>query len=296
MPKGMNLLVALSAFLILAVVIAGTALADEPAGAKLYSTYCGSCHGANGGGGAATAIGTSKFLGANDDATIARVIGNGVPAKGMPTWSKGKGGALTDDQITSIVAYLRSLAGTGASAQQQRNTFLAQTRLVLAQSDGSDGNTIVSALLQQYNGYPVRDASVVFTRSTSWGIVEIATAKTGADGIASIVLPDMPEASLDLSAAFKGSQQFDASSDRITFQPGTVSNSSLASSDINGVMLSLDEPLLAPEGSLITPNPPLLPATILVLVVGAIWTTYGYVVSQLVGIWKQGRTPPRRRA
>jgi len=301
MPKPMMLrLVALFVVIIPVALVVSTVSADEPPGAKLYTTYCAACHGANGSGGMAAAIGTAKYLSANDDATIARVIGNGVPTKGMPTWSKSKGGALTDDQITSIVAYLRSLVGSSASAssapQSSQNTFLIQTRLVLAQSDSADGETVINALLQEYTGYPVRSASLTFTRATSWGVVELATAKTGADGIATIVLPDVPEAALEVSASFKGDQRLGASGDKIILEPRTLVRTSSGNLDTSAVMLSVEEPLLPPEGSLITPNPPLLPTAMLALVVGTIWAIYAHVVYQLYGIWKQGRTAPRRNA
>ncbi len=291
-------LIALFVFVISVALMATAVRADEPPGAKLFATYCAACHGANGSGSMASAIGTAKYLSANDDATIAQVIGNGIPTKGMPSWSKSKGGALTDDQITYVIAYLRSLDGSGAFAsnavQSPQNAFLIQTRLVLAQSDGADGETTINALLQDYAGYPVRGASLVFMRPTSWGVVEIGTAKTGANGIATIALLEMPDAAREVSAAFKGDQRFEASNDKIILEPHTVVRGSSGNLNASAVMLSVKEPLLAPEGNLITPNPPLLPAAILALVVGTIWTIYSHVVYQLYGIWRQGRIAPQR--
>lgn len=290
--------IALFVFVISMALMATAVRADEPPGAKLFATYCAACHGANGNGSMAAAIGTAKYLSANDDTTIAQVIGNGISTKGMPTWGKSKGGALTDDQITSIVAYLRSLVGTGASAsnaaQSPQNGFLIQTRLVLAQADGAGGETVINALLQEYTGYPVRGASLVFTRSTSWGVVEIGTAKTGANGIATIVLLGMPDEAREVSAAFKGDERFNTSGDKIILESRIPANRSSASLGSGAIQLSLDEPLIPPDGNLITPNPPLLPAAIIALVVGTIWAIYSHVVYQLYGIWRQGRTAPQR--
>ncbi len=298
MRKPMIRMTAVLAFVILIALMANTVRADEPPGAKLYATYCAACHGANGSGSMATAIGTAKYLSANDDAAIAQMIGNGVPTKGMPTWSKSKGGALTDDQIASIVAYLRSLAGASAyassAAQSPQNAFLIQTRLVLAQSDSTAGETMINALLQEYSGYPVRGALLVFTRPTSWGVVEIGAAKTGANGIATIVLLEMPEAAREVSAAFKGDQRFNASTDKIILESRIPVNTSSGSLGSGAIQLSLDEPLVPPDGNLISPNPPLLPTVILALVVGTIWAIYSHVVYQVYGIWKQGRIALRR--
>jgi mono/diheme cytochrome c family protein len=278
--------------------MANTVRADEPPGAKLYATYCAACHGANGSGAMAAAIGTAKYLTANNDASIAQLIGSGVPTKGMPAWSKSKGGALTDDQITSIVAYLRSLVGASASAQNApqsaQNGPLIRTKVALTQSDGADGETVINALLHESTGYPVRDAILVFTRATSWGIVEVGTAKTGAYGIAQLALLEVPEASRELTVSFKGDQRLDASSGKIILEPLAHVNAGSGSFDAGSVMLSLDEPLLPADGSLITPNPPLLPTLIIALLVGGIWATYAHVVYQLYGIWKGGRIAPRR--
>ena len=41
-----------------------------------------------------------------------------------------------------------------------------------------------------------------------------------------------------------------------------------------------------PDGNLITPNPPLVPATLFALVVLGVWSMYAFVISQIVGIWR----------
>ena len=78
----------------------------------LYKTKCAACHGADGSG--STTMG--KSLGAKDlgsaevqkqtDAQLTDSITNGMAGGKMPAY-KGK---LTDDQIKSLVGYVRSLA------------------------------------------------------------------------------------------------------------------------------------------------------------------------------------------
>jgi hypothetical protein len=86
----------------------------------------------------------------------------------------------------------------------------------------------------------------------------------------------------------------DASSAKVALAPQVAAQASGAFNP-TGVRLSVgDEPLLAPEGSLITPNPPLLPAALFAIVVGCVWMMYGFVVSQVVGIWKEGRIADRK--
>ena len=285
------------------VLFAQPARADDPPGAKLFATYCGGCHGAAGKGGFAPAIGDEKFLSAHDDAAITKITAEGVATKGMPAWSKTKGGTLTDSQIADIIAYLRSLA-PGASAAAQTapaapsapqaatNTVFVQTKIEISQLVDADGNTVVSALLKEYNGYPVAGETIAFSRPTLFGALDLGTAKTGANGIASVTLTDVPE-NAQIAAVFKGDKNWVASSTQAALEPRAVASSGNFNS--SGVKLSVgDEPLLAPEGSLITPNPPLLPTALFVFVVGCVWAMYGLVVSQVVGIWRDGRMADRQ--
>ncbi len=277
------------------------ARADDPPGAKLFVTYCAGCHGAAGKGGFAPAIGDEKFLSAQDDAAITRSTTEGITAKGMPAWSKAKGGTLTDSQIADIVTYLRSLA-PGASAQTApvspsvpqtaTNIVFVQTKIEISQSVDPYGNTLVTALLKEYNGYPVAGETIAFSRPTLFGALDLGAAKTGANGIASLTLTDTPESG-QIAAVFKGDKSWDASSTQVALEPRAVASSS--SFNANGVRLSVgDEPLLAPEGSLITPNPPLVPTALFALVVGCVWAMYGFVIYQVYGIWKNGRVAERK--
>lgn len=271
--------------------------ADDPPGAKLYTTYCAACHGAAGKGGVASAVGSEKYLSARDDAAITQATRDGVPGKGMPAWSKSKGGTLTDDQIADIVAYLRSLGPASAPVPSTGTPptgipVFAQTKLTVTQSTNADGDAILSATLKKYDGTPVSDARITFSRATTFGVIDLGTVKTDANGVAALVLPQVPSSANEVAAVFKGDKDWDASTAKIALEPPGVATS-FADVNTSDVRLSVDEPLLPPEGSLITPNPPLLPTTIFALIVGGVWATYGYVMYQVYGIWKRGRTVAR---
>jgi mono/diheme cytochrome c family protein len=281
-----------------------TARADEPPGAKLYATYCGACHGTEGKGGFAPAIGSDKYLSSKDDATITLITAEGKAATGMPAWGKSKGGTLTDDQITDIVSYLRSFApsaqtaaapGTTApssqpSAPPTAAVIYVQTKMKVTQS-AKDGETVLNVALQEYDGYPVGGATIKFSRPTLFGTVDLGTAKTDAAGNASFVVSNVPD-STEVVAAFKGEKNLDASETKIALERTT--GDQLASNlQVSRVKLSVDEPLLEPEGSLVTPNPPLVPTTLFLLVVGGVWSIYGYVVYQIMQIWQRRRRPER---
>jgi mono/diheme cytochrome c family protein len=94
----------------LAFCFALTATASPDAGAALYKTKCAACHGADGKG--ATAVGKAdsiRDLGSADvqgqsDAVLNTIITSG---KGkMPAYGK----SLKPEQVTALVAYIRSLA------------------------------------------------------------------------------------------------------------------------------------------------------------------------------------------
>ncbi len=295
-----RLLAFFGALVLLFAFAAQPARADDPPGAKLFTTYCAACHGAGGKGGFAPAIGTEAYLTAHDNAAITQATRDGVIGKGMPAWSKSKGGTLTDDQIADIVAYLRSLAPAttapvpvpSAVAPPTPNVVYVQTKLAVTQSTNAEGDTVLVATLKEYNGYPVGSAVIAFSRATTFGIVDLGTAKTDSLGNAALVLREQPESAREVAATFKGDKNLEASAAEIVLEQPTLAISS-GNINTNGVRLSVDEPLLAPEGSLITPNPPLLPTMLFVLVVGCVWATYGFVISQVIGIWKSGRIQKR---
>jgi cytochrome c oxidase cbb3-type subunit 3 len=81
----------------------------------LYAANCAGCHGADGKGGAARGLLDPVFLDIADETTIRRIIAAGGPGTTMPAFATEAGGALTDEQIDTIVRSVRA-AGTSAGA------------------------------------------------------------------------------------------------------------------------------------------------------------------------------------
>jgi len=73
----------------------------------LYATNCQGCHGANGHGGAAMELGNPEYQALVDDATLRKVVSEGMPGTEMPAFAQSAGGMLTDAQIGAIVAGMR---------------------------------------------------------------------------------------------------------------------------------------------------------------------------------------------
>ncbi len=85
-------------------------------GAQLFADNCVPCHGQFGEGGPNPArpgdmispISTADFLKTRDDTTIRSIISQGQPDSGMSPFGSSNGGPLSDDEVDSLVAYIRS--------------------------------------------------------------------------------------------------------------------------------------------------------------------------------------------
>jgi mono/diheme cytochrome c family protein len=74
----------------------------------LFSENCTACHGPEGRGGAAIALASPVYLAIADDASIRKVIAQGVPGTAMPAFAQSAGGMLTDAQIDVLTKEIRS--------------------------------------------------------------------------------------------------------------------------------------------------------------------------------------------
>ena len=73
----------------------------------LYSQNCSGCHGIDGQGALALAIGSPVYLAIADTATIRRVVEKGRPGTAMPAFAQNAGGLLTEAQIDVLVRGIR---------------------------------------------------------------------------------------------------------------------------------------------------------------------------------------------
>src|SRR5271155_2246218 len=73
----------------------------------LYAQNCSGCHGSDGKGGAAIALGDPVYLAIADDTVLRRAATNGIPGTSMPAFAQSAGGMLTEKQVELIVRGLR---------------------------------------------------------------------------------------------------------------------------------------------------------------------------------------------
>lgn len=77
-------------------------------GRKIYNEQCANCHGAQGEGGVGPALNNKTLLEKTVDDVLFSIIRSGVPLTEMPAWSVDYGGALTDQDIRHVVAFIRA--------------------------------------------------------------------------------------------------------------------------------------------------------------------------------------------
>ena len=89
-----------------------TAALADPAklemGKTTFTTTCVACHNADGGGNIGPNLTDDYWIHGATHKDILTTITNGVPDKGMPTWSA----VLKPEQLTSVAAYVTTLHGT----------------------------------------------------------------------------------------------------------------------------------------------------------------------------------------
>jgi len=89
----------------------------------IYANQCASCHGLAGEGGVGPALNNRVVLKNTIDGVFYSVIRSGVPNTQMPAWGVEFGGPLTDEDIRSLVAYIRAWenqTGAGSTSDSGR--------------------------------------------------------------------------------------------------------------------------------------------------------------------------------
>ena len=77
-------------------------------GRQIYIEQCANCHGSQGEGGVGTALNNKALLKSTFDEVFFSVVRSGVPSTQMPAWSVDFGGPLTDEDVRSVVAFIRA--------------------------------------------------------------------------------------------------------------------------------------------------------------------------------------------
>ncbi|MGB8685174.1 MAG: c-type cytochrome [Candidatus Binatus sp.] len=115
--------------------------------ARLYGENCAGCHGADGKSGAAIAMNNPVYLAIVDDASMRRVITNGIPGTAMPPFAQSAGGSLTDHQIDLLIAGIRKDWSGAADAGAGAPPYSSST-----QGDSNSGAQLYATNCQSCHG------------------------------------------------------------------------------------------------------------------------------------------------
>ena len=115
--------------------------------ATLYGENCAGCHGADGKSGAAIAMNNPVYLAIVDDASMRRVITNGIPGTAMPPFAQSAGGSLTDHQIDLLIAGIRKDWSGAADAGAGAPPYSSST-----QGDSNSGAQVFATNCQSCHG------------------------------------------------------------------------------------------------------------------------------------------------
>ena len=77
-------------------------------GKATFETTCAACHEKDGGGNIGPNLTDDAWIHGNTHRSILTTVSNGVPDKGMPTWSA----VLKPEQLAQVSAYIVTLHGT----------------------------------------------------------------------------------------------------------------------------------------------------------------------------------------
>jgi cytochrome c oxidase cbb3-type subunit III len=92
-----------------------SAIAKDPAtvdqGKAIFVSTCAPCHKPDGGGNIGPNLTDSYWIHGNKPTDIYRTVTEGVPAKGMPTWTP----VLGEQRVEAVVAYVISIENTNVA-------------------------------------------------------------------------------------------------------------------------------------------------------------------------------------
>ena len=114
---------AAAAFLLLASANHAIAQSATDDAKQLFDGLCVRCHGINGTGDEAPALNRANLRRAPDDASLRRIIRDGIPEAGMPRVRR-----MTEDEITLLATFVRSLGRVApelltGNAEKGRTTY-----------------------------------------------------------------------------------------------------------------------------------------------------------------------------
>jgi mono/diheme cytochrome c family protein len=179
-------------------------------GREIYSEQCANCHGSQGEGGVGTTLNNKTLLKNTFDEVFFSVIRSGVPSTQMPAWSVDFGGPLTDEDIRSVVAFIRAWEPTAPEIgpvvfepNPARGALLFETTCAVCHGKGGLGGE---------NGPAVNDPVRLSELDDDWyrGVIRYGRPAKGMPTWGTVLSPEQVEDLVSLIDEWRRGQEVSA--------------------------------------------------------------------------------------
>jgi hypothetical protein len=175
---------------------------------------------------------------------------------------------------------MENLQGGRLEVQPPNSPIFTKTTLTVTHIEVHSPSTLhIVAKVADEQGRPVVGVLVDFYISTLFGMMNVGTNVTSADGAASLLypLPSAPEAYVE--AAFRGSGNYEPSNATDSFVPSQLAPAYDSSPYVSGQSPTVDTRLVGTA-----PLAAIFMVGTVIIVVLSVWSVYLYVIRQVVGI------------
>jgi len=174
----------------------------------------------------------------------------------------------TPDTAHSMTDLLLHVGPSPDISRAERTAVRASTQELIAGQKGT-----LTGLLKNTSGAPIPDEPIEFYLKTTYGLLYVGLGRTNSLGKAGVVYEPKSSGTWTLNVVFRGTGRYFPSND-------TVELTILEAPSSGGFWLT----------------PTLGITAVILLVVGGVWGSYAFVVSQLLGIRRAGRRSVTRHS
>jgi mono/diheme cytochrome c family protein len=176
-------------------------------GREIYTEQCATCHGSQGEGGVGTVLNNKTLLKNTFDEVFFSVIRSGVPSTQMPAWSVDFGGPLTDEDIRSVVAFIRAWEPTAPEIEPEvfepsptRGALLFEATCAVCHGSGGIGGA---------NGPDVNEPTRLAELDDDWyrGVIRYGRPAKGMPTWGTVLSPEQIEDLIALIGEWREGQE-----------------------------------------------------------------------------------------
>jgi mono/diheme cytochrome c family protein len=215
-------------------------------GREIYTEQCGTCHGAQGEGGVGTALNNKTLLKNTFDEVFFSVIRSGVPSSQMPAWSVDFGGPLTDEDIRSVVDFIRAWEPTAPEIEPfvfepsaERGALLFATTCEICHDQNGLGSE---------DGPMINDPERLTNLDNNWyrGVIRNGRPAKGMPTWGTVLSPNQVDDLIALVDAWREGQDIDAAFNATELLSAAVY--SLAADDSESALLQVRRAIQISDG------------------------------------------------